>query len=191
MCCNWDECVGDRFLRPFVFFFGAVKASHGCGDRLLSDSHPFPARSRDLGHETFKKRATQGCGGTSHFLEKSEICAVVFRALAVEFQHLSGKHRSEKEEKTGSGLFAQGSLVQRRGCKIQHRQRDPLVGQLLTDASRSLIVLSTRNEASGDGGHTGSLATFYVSQSSVLLSFSGELGDDDVAGARQSAVLEK
>lgn len=43
----------------------------------------------------------------------------------------------------------------------------------------------------GDCGGTVHFTTFYVPKQSVLLNFSDKLRENDVAGARQSAILDK
>lgn len=63
--------------------------------------------------------------------------------------------------------------------------------QLPTDANKSLIALFDRAEANEDEGDTRYLTRSYVPELHVLLNFLDELGDDDVAGARQGAVLDE
>lgn len=48
-----------------------------------------------------------------------------------------------------------------------------------------------RSEANGDGGDREYLTTFYSSEQLVLLNVSYELGNDEVAGARQKKFLDE
>lgn len=63
--------------------------------------------------------------------------------------------------------------------------------QLLTDASRTLVPLVSRNKAKRGSGHTEYMTIFYVSQQSALVNVPEKLGFHDMASARQNAVLDK
>lgn len=62
--------------------------------------------------------------------------------------------------------------------------RDPIVRQLFADSNKSLIALIATNEANGNGGDRELLTITYVPEQLMLLNFSEELGDDNVASPR-------
>lgn len=115
------------------------------------------------------KETIHGCGGTFDFLDKSEKRVAQFRAVAVKFLHLSREESCAKGKGTGAELFVEDGFVQRGGCEVQERQRDPIVRQLLSDASRCLIALFSRSGANEDDGDMGYLTIFYVREQPMLL----------------------
>lgn len=63
--------------------------------------------------------------------------------------------------------------------------------QRLTDATKSSVALITTSQMSRDSDTTGCLAILYVPERPRLLIVPVKLGDDDVSGAQQAAVLDQ
>lgn len=88
----------------------AVKDPRGRKDTFLSVHHFFRARSRNLSHEDFKKRATRGWKGIFHFLEASKNRVKELLAVAVEGLHLSAEEECVQGEEIIVGYSVKRAL---------------------------------------------------------------------------------
>lgn len=113
-----------------------------------------------------------------------------FSAVPFKVLHMLRDKARAKSEKTGAELLVDRGPIQRDGFEVQQGQSNPLVPELHTDANKSLIAVIARSKASGAGSDTRCLTGFYFLEQPVLLNVADELGDDDVAGAWQGAVLD-
>lgn len=176
---------------PFFVFFRVVNDAHGLGDRFLNGQNLLRTRNRDLSKKNLTNEDTCRYDRTFHFFEESKNRVVEFRAVASEVVHLFGEEACAKGKENGAELFVERTPVQRSECEILQCRRDSLLRQLLTDANKCLIALIARSNANGNSGDTGYLTILCVLEKYVLLNVPDKLGDDDVAGARQCAVLDQ
>lgn len=180
--------------RASVSFFvasGAVEGPHRLCENFLNGGHLPGANNSDSVYEDLGKGATHSLGRTFHFLENSENHVVGPSAVAVKVSHLPRAKACSKSKQSCAERFFKSNLVQRGRFEVHQHQIDFLVRQLLTDASKSLIALFARSKVNGDGGSRRYLTILYVYEQPVLLKFLDQLGEDDVAGARQGVALHK
>lgn len=178
-------------MRLFNVLLQAREAPHSPAEGFFHGRHLLRARSRDQRYEDGAMSATCCLGGSFYFVEESKKRLVQFGASALEFVYFSGEEASTKGKETDAELSVERVSVQRGGCEVRQRQRNLLVPQLLTNPAENLIAFVDRNEGSRGRGDTKDLSFFYVLKRLLKLSFLDELGDDDVAGIHQDAVLNK
>lgn len=104
----------------------------------MNASHLLEAKSRDLGHEMVAKGAIYGRGGTFRFFEKSGNHSVERSPISVKAQPFFREKACLNGKEAGVELYVETSPVQRGECKVPERQRDLVVRQHLTEASKSL-----------------------------------------------------